>query len=210
MYLKSSEIQSISNKNYLRIYLEKDYSFVVKHNDQEISMNNILLEEPTSSDIIMLKRLAVSIEKLFTYISAIKPLQIVSYINSELMDNLNSYRESQNDLDEEEIPQEISEQIEKLSNVDKARIFIRDIFLKANDYQTNDTDYYIELQKFIDFLQTKLYRELDDGLVLKLSFDVLDKYLAESFIIKEELIIEYFAFFFAHLPSRSLQVNLKT
>jgi hypothetical protein len=208
MYLKSSEIQPINGKNYLRVYLEKDYSFLVKHNDQEISMNNVLLEEPTSDDMAMLKRLAVSIEKLFTYISAIKPLQIVSYINSDLMNDLNSYRDNQDQTDDE-IPQEISEQIEKLTAVEKARIFVRDVFLKSNDYQTNETDYYIELQKFIDFLQNKLYRELDDGLVLKLSFDVFEKYLSESFIIKEELIIEYFSFFFAHLPSRSLQVSVK-
>ncbi len=209
MYLKSAEVESINNKNYLRVYLEKDYPFIVKHDGQEISMNNILLEEPTSSDMIILKRLAVSVEKLFTYISAIKPLQIVSYINSELMDNLNSYKNSQEQETDDEISQETIEQIEKLTPIEKARIFVRDIFLKANDYQTNETDYYIELQKFIDFIQTKLYREMDDGLVLKLSLDIFDKYLAESFIIKEELIIEYFAFFFAHLPSRSLQVSVK-
>lgn len=210
MYLKSSEVQSINGKNYLRIYLEQDYFFVVKHNDQEISMNNIILEEPNSNDLVFLKRLAVSLEKLFTYISSIKPLQIASYINSELMDNINSYKESQ-DFEEESLEesQELKEQIQKMTDVEKARFFIRDIFLKANDYQNNETDYYIELQKFVDFLQTKLYRELDDGLILKLSFDVFDKYLAESFIIKEELIIEYFAFFFAHLPSRSLQVSIK-
>lgn len=207
MYLKSSDLESINGKNYLRIFLQKEYSFVIKHNDQEISMNNILLEEPTSNDLVMLKRLGVSIEKLFTYISSIKPLQVVSYINSELMDNINSYREEQ--ADDEEIPQEISDQIEKLTAVEKARLFVTDVFLKSNDYQTNETDYYVELQKFIDFVQTKLYRELDDGLVLKLSFDVFEKYLAESFIIKEELIIEYFAFFFAHLPSRSLQISVK-
>lgn len=205
MYLRSSELQNINGKNYIRIYLEKDYFFVVKHNGEDISMNNILLEEPNSNDLNFLKKLGIALERLFTYTNAIKPLQIVSHLNSDLMQDLNDFKQ------EEDIQAdaEIKEEIEKLTKVEKARFFVRDIFLKANDYQTQETDYYLELQKFIDFIQTKLYRELDDGLVLKLSFDIFEKFQAESFIIKEEIIIEYFSFFFAHLPSRSLQVHAR-
>lgn len=206
MYLRSSELQNINGKNYIRIYLEKDYSFVIKHNGEEISMNNILLEEPNSNDLVFLKKLGISIEKLFTYTNAIKPLQLVSFINSDIMENINSFEDSKQEVEDERETQEIAE---KLSQQEKARIFVRDIFLKANDFQNQETDYYLELQKFIDFVESKLYRDLDDNNPLSTSFDIFDKYLAESFVIKEELIIEYFSFFFAHLPSRSLQIHAR-
>lgn len=203
MYLKSSEIQTINNKNYLRIYLEKNYSFVIKQNNEELVLNNIVLEEPSSNDIHFLKKLGISLEKLFTYTNAIKPLQAFSSINAEMVDSLNNYGAV------EEIENTVEEEINKLSPQEKARFFVRDIFLKANDFQNNETDYYVELQKFIDFIESKLYRELDDGLPLKTSFDIFEKYLAESFIIKEQIIIEYCSFFFAHLPSRSLQIHAR-
>lgn len=206
MYLRSSELQNINGKNYIRIYLEKDYSFVIKHNGEEISMNNILLEEPNSNDVVFLKKLGMSLERLFTYTNAIKPLQLVSFVNSDLIENINSFEDSKKENLE---TQNIEEYSEKLSPQEKARIFIRDIFLKANDFQNQETDYYLELQKFIDFVESKLYRDLDDNNPLSTNFEIFEKYLAESFIIKEELIIEYFSFFFAHLPSRSLQIQAR-
>ena len=54
MYLKSSEIVKIGEKNYLRIFLEKEYPYLVKFSskemDQEFEILEMLFEEPTSLD----------------------------------------------------------------------------------------------------------------------------------------------------------------
>lgn len=203
MYLRSSELQTINGKNYLRIYLEKEYSYIVKHNGEDIVLNNILLEEPDSNDIQKLRELSTSIETLVTYVTAIKPLKISSYLRSETLDTLLQHNVEQNQ-EETENDEEKIENFELTKN-NKVKIFLQDLFAKSLDFKDNTSEYFVELQKFINFIDQKLYRELEDGIPLKTSINVFSKYLGDSDIIYKHIVIEYLCFFFAHLRSDSLK-----
>jgi len=203
MYLKSSQIEKIGDRNFVRIFLEKEYPYKITYNGNEIEVNNFVFEEPNASDVSALQKLSVSMEKLFTYANVIKSLKIMSYINQDRMDELNNSR------DEEVETEAVTKKLTPEEKIDTTREFVSSILLKANDFENTETDYYQELGRFFNFVDSKCYREHDDGIPYKSSISLLDIYHAESCFIKEEIVIEYLSFFFAHFPSRSLHATLK-
>ena len=203
MYLKSSEIVKIGEKNYLRIFLEKEYPYLVKFSskemDQEFEILEMLFEEPTSLDINDLRKLAVSLEKLASY-DIVKSIRIANLFSREALEEL---REIQIENPEQQNKEKTTE-----DKIEASKSFLASIFEKSKDFEDESTDYFSELDKFFSFLNKKCGRE-HDGIVLKNSINVIDKYNAISCFIKEEILIEYLSFFFDHLPSKSLHMSLK-
>lgn len=204
MYIKSSQVEKIGEKNYLRIFLEKEYPYKVSFNGNEINMLDLVFEEPTSSDISELKRLSISLEKLYTYTEVVKPMQIMSYINEDRIKELRNYRNEEPQEEEPENKKELTPE----EKIDSTEEFVSSILFRAQDFENNETNYFLELDKFFVFLDKKCNREHGDGLPLKTSLSILDVYNAQSLFIKEHLVIKYISFFFAHFPSRSLHINM--
>ena len=116
MYLKSSEIVKIGEKNYLRIFLEKEYPYLVKFSskemDQEFEILEMLFEEPTSLDINDLRKLAVSLEKLASY-DIVKSIRIANLFSREALEEL---REIQIENHEQQNKEKTKEAVNEIND----------------------------------------------------------------------------------------------
>ena len=210
MFLKSSEIESINGENYLRIFLDKKYPFTVKHDGQELDCLDLLFKEPSMTDISALKKLAISLEKLNSY-ENVKTIRIANLFSRNTYDAIK--RDKEAEIEEEEsktIIEEIEKEEEAEKNViDDVRLFLAKVFGFSSDFEDENTDYFVELSKFVEFVNAKCGREGSGSLVIPTNLSVLDKYKADSLFLKEEIVIEYLSFFFDHLPSKSLHMAIR-
>ena len=204
MFIKSSSVEKIGSKNYLQVFLESKYPYELTIEKKGVVTKKDAFEwyfeEPTMEDFSALENLSVSIEKFNSY-DSIKSIQTSSLFSKELLQEIAIYRLKQ------EPEQEISEDeaVEKLEidKINSARIFIQSLFARTTDFK----DYFQELRKFFDFIDSKSFRNYD-GIMVNHSLSILDQYNATSRFIKEAIVVEYLAFFFTHFPSKSLHQNL--
>lgn len=201
MHLKSAEISKLGEHNYLQVFLEKEFPYKIKHNGNEFDNYELLFREPDAGDMMQLKKLGVSLEKLHYYQYA-KSIKIANLFSREA---LASYHEQKEQQEAEETTK--SEEEKVIDHTDNCREFISKVFGLASDFEDESTDYFQELEKFFSFVESKCFRE-QDGLAIKNSLSNLDQYKAKSYFIKEEIVIEYISFFFAHFPSKSLHINI--
>lgn len=200
MHLKSAEIIKLGEHNYLQVFLQKEYPYQIKHNGNEFDVYEFIFREPEAGDMLILKKLGISLEKLHSYQYA-KSIKIANLFSK---DSLAVYHENKEEQSEDAIDEEKKE----VDYVANCKDFISRIFGLAADFEDESTDYYQELEKFFNFVESKCYRE-QDGLAIRNSLSNIDKYKATSYFIKEEIIIEYISFFFAHFPSKSLHINIQ-
>lgn len=211
MYLKSSELEPLNGSNYLRVYLEKGFPYTIKHNGDDFQIYDFLFKEPSMEDLADLKKLAVSLEKVHYY-ENVKSLRIANLFSKNTYDEIKKDKEEleENKEEPETIEQEIDQEEEQQKNyVDETRLFLSKVFGLASDYEDENTNYFVELQKFIDFIDKRCFREGENNLLLPVKLSVLDKYKADAYFIKECLVVEYLSFFFEHLPSKSLHMTIK-
>lgn len=202
MYLKSSEIVRIGDKNYLNIFLDKKYPYSIKriskNGENDIDVLDMLFQEPEMSDISKLQKLGISLEKFSSY-QNVKTIRIANLFSK---DSLDAYREKNID--------EVIEEQRSLTDADKVencKIYVSKLLAMSTDFEDENSDYYQELSKFFSFLEEKCFRN-HDGLTIKNTLSNLDKYNAASCFIKEEIVTEYISFFFTHFPSRSLHLTI--
>lgn len=207
MFLKSSELERIGDKNYLRIFLDEKYPYKIKYNGDDVEILDFVFEEPSMQDITDLKKLGISIEKLISY-QDVKTIRIASMFSRGLLDEARLSREEDefDKIEEEELSDEKIEAKEK-DRVKNCREFLANLLLKSNDFEDESSDFFLEMDKFFAFIDKKCGREHSNAIVHKASLSVLDKYHAISCFIKEEILIEYLSFFFIHFPSKSLHIN---
>ena len=202
-YITSSELHKTGDKNYLRIFLKPEFSYSIKADGEDQSFVELLFEEPNTSDISQLKDLGIAIEKLASY-DSIKSIRIANTFSKESLELLRGQQEEET----KELSDESKSEPTNEENILFSRLFISDLLIRSADFQNDETDYFKELQKFINFVNSKSKRDIN-GIFANNDLSVFDKYNAKSIFIKEELIIEYVSFFFDHFPSRSLHMSLK-
>lgn len=206
MFIKSSSVEKIGSKNYLQVFLESKYPYELTIDKKGVVTKKDAFEwyfeEPTMEDLSSLQRLSISIEAFSSY-DAIKSITTSSLFSEELLGQITQYHLKQKESEEEILEEE--EALEKLEidKVNSSRIFIKGLLARTSDFK----DYYLELKKFFDFLESKCFRN-HDGIMINHSLGSLDKYNANSCFIKEAIVVEYLAFFFTHFPSKSLHQNL--
>lgn len=214
MYLKSSEIVKLNGKNYLRIYLKKEYPYSIKLDGNDVDMLSFVFREPEFSDMGSLMNASLPLEKLYQY------SHIDKSIARAALGTEDQLQDAQIEILEKKI--QIKEDIHELSISDKEKLeleqqdFIRRfmVFTLFNssdlDQRPNGgTDFFAEILKLFEFLDKVCFREHGDEIPLKTSLKVLDKFNGISLLIKQELLIEYLAFFFSHFPFRSLHMLLE-
>ena len=193
--IKSSETVLIGDKNYLRIFLEKEYPYTIKSGDDEFEVLDFLFEEPNFKDSFELRKIAISLERLCSY-ETIKSIRTANTFSREALESLRSAEmEDRKELQDSEE--------DNMDKSDVVRMFLYKTFAMASDYEdeTCNTNYYLEMDKFFNFLEKRCFREHND-LVVKNSLSNIDKYNAISLFIKEEIAIEYVSFFFTNFPSK--------
>lgn len=211
MYLKSADIETIGGKRYLRVFMDDKYPYIVKHNGQELKCYDLLFEEPNMEDMGVLKKLAISLEKLNSY-ENVKTIRIANLFSNKTYENI--ARDKAIEIEDQENPDEtILEAVEKEEKEEKdtaqeAKSFLAKVFGFSSDFEDESSNYFLELFKFVSFLDTKCKRVGDNGLLLSTSMNVLDTYKASSVFVKEEIVVEYFSFFFEYLPSKSLHAEI--
>lgn len=211
MFLKSSELENFNGENCLRIYLDSKFPYTVKHDGQELEALDFLFKEPTMADMAVLRKLAISLEKLNSY-ENVKTIRIANLFSRNTYEAIKEDKERQEveDVENQTIIQEIEEEAkEEKSMVDEVRLFLTKVFGFSSDFEDENTDYFVELSKFIEFVNLKCFREGSGSLFIPTSLSVLDKYKADAFFLKEEIVVEYLSFFFDHLPSKSLHMAIK-
>lgn len=210
MFLKSSEIESINGSNYLSVFVEKQFPYIVKHNGDDFEVYEFLFKEPSMEDISDLKKLAVSLEKIHYY-ENVKTLRMANLFSKNTYDEIKKDKEFEEELQETETIEEeiIKEEDKQKGYIDETRMFLSKVFGLASDYEDENTNYFVEIQKFIDFIEKRCFRRGDNNLLLPVKLSVLDKYKADSYFIKESLVVEFLSFFFDHLPSKSLHMTIK-
>ena len=197
MYIKTSELKKVDDKNYLRLFLDPKYSFIVKSNEKEKKVCELYFEEPNAHDISQLRRLGVSLEKLTSY-QSLKSIKSMNMFSKETLDEFIKNAKK----NKEEIEQEPND-------VEDCKTYISDLFTSCADFETDDTDYFKELNKFSNFIEGKMQR-MENDVLLDSSFSIFDNLsLAKSNFVKEAIITEYVSFFFDHFPSKSLHLMME-
>jgi hypothetical protein len=207
MFIESSEVIKNNEKNYLRVFLSKDYLYSTRIDGNDVEMSELLFEEPSVNDISELKKLGVAIEKLASY-DSVKSIRTANMFTKDQLEAIRSIQQKeQEEIVQNPEKEEVIEEENEEDNINKSRFFMSDLLIRSGDFDNDDSNYYQELDKFIQFINKKCKKDIN-GVFLQNDLNVLDKYKAKSIFIKESLVIEYVAFFFAHLPSRSLHMNL--
>lgn len=203
IYIKSSEIKNINNKNYLQIFLNKEYSFKVNDNNVDKNCVEILLEEPNKSDLGSLKSISTILNNYQQKIEekTLKNLMEMSEDEKaklmEAIEKVKNKPSEENKLTDEERLQEIKKSIRELFD--------------NNNIQPN---YFDNLDSIFLFLKRKLFRVFEEQ-VLEISSDLIITnnnnlpQLGDKTFLQEDLIIEYISFFLRHFPSRNLHELLK-
>lgn len=203
VYIKSSEIKNINNKNYLQIFLNKEFSFKVNDNNVDKNCVEILLEEPNKSDLGSLKNISTILNNYQQKIEekTLKNLMEMSEDEKaklmEAIEKVKNKPSEENKLTDEERLQEIKKSIRELFD--------------NNNIQPN---YFDNLDSIFLFLKRKLFRVFEEQ-VLEISFDLVITnnnnlpQLGDKTFLQEDLIIEYISFFLRHFPSRNLHELLK-
>lgn len=192
MYIKTSELEKVGNKNYLRLFLDPKYSFIIKSDDKEKKVCELFFEEPNAHDISQLRRLGVSLEKLTSY-QSLKSIKSMNMFSKETLDEfIKNAKENKEELDQES------------DDVESCRSYITDLFTSCADFENDDTDYFKELNKFYNFLEAKMFR-MESDVLLSSDFSIFGNLtVSNSSFVKEAIVIEYISFFFDHFPSKSL------
>jgi hypothetical protein len=203
-YIKSSEIKNINNKNYLQIFLNKEYSFKANDNNVDKSYVEILLEEPNRSDLSNLKTISTILNDYQKKIEE-ESLRNFMKMNEDEKAKLMEAIEKTKNKPTEEKPLNAEERLESIKNS------IKELF----NYNNAQTNYFDNLDSIFLFLKRKVFREFNNE-VLQTSFDLVitnnDNLpsIGSKVYLQEDLIIEYVSFFLKHFPSRSLHDILKT
>ncbi|WP_435791206.1 hypothetical protein [Clostridium sp.] len=160
-------------------------------------------------DMSNLKKLGISLEKFISYENA-KSIKTMNSYSKDAIESIFKYQEQQQKIKEEEELADPSEEKKEESQIDSCRSYLTSVFTRSSDFEDEDsnTDFYKELGKFTSYIESKARRDIDSCLI-NLNLDLLKKYNAEYLFIIEEIIIEYFSFFFAHLPSKMFHLSTR-
>lgn len=210
MYLKSAELIKSQGKEYLQIFLNKDYPY-----SQEVETSDgkrmedryeIWMEEPNALDARDLQRASIILERFFNYKiqQETKEYAMKGEEEWELME-----WKRQRMTETQPVPKEPTEQ-ERLDNRKQMLAIILTMCrtMRNDNMLAEETDYYLELAKLFNIISKKLHI-VEGDCPLRSNLDIFDKYKGKSYGVKEEILIEYISFFFAHFPSNSLLSTLE-
>lgn len=216
MYIKSSEVISKGSKSYLRVFLAEEYPYIITERstqgDVKREFYELYFEEPNMSDLISLRSCSLSINKLYQYVNQTQALRSLKDIPADVMLAMMQKRvdekmseEFENKVSQEAEQREITEEEPKkeLKANLAYRSFMSSLLEESCDFSNSETDYFREVDKFINLIDSKCRRDLD-GNIANIKLDILDKYGAVSFFIKKSIISEYVGFFFSHFPCQIL------
>jgi hypothetical protein len=197
-YIKSSSSITIDNKNYLQIFLEKEYYYEVNDNNEDKKIVEFLIEEPDRKDINNLKSIASILnsylkrnEDAFT-----KAFSELSQDEQERLIKL--YKEAPSNNKENEIvltPEEKANQIKEE---------IKKLFVSNNE----NKNYYENLDVIKLFIEKKLYRQFAETAQKLSSKTLIDNNknlsISDQVLLEEDIAIEFISFFLKHIPFRAL------
>lgn len=211
-FINSSELISIDGKNYLQIFFDRKYPYKIKHNSEELEVLDMLFKEPDMDDLSDLMKLSVSLEKLFAY-ENVKTIRIANSFSKDALESFMKPKATDEEFEEDDI-ENLQDQIEKEDKEEESEIennkrFISKLLSNSSDFEDESSHYYLEIAKFIKFLDSKCFRNQELEMPVKCSLSNLDQYGADSLFLKEEILIQYLSFFLSHFPSKSLHQSLR-
>ena len=211
-YFSSSKIKTINSKNYLQIFLHKQYCYEVIQNNEPKQCAEILIEEPNLSDRNSIKPISrilnkyqhKSIAKLKEEILALSDKEkqvILDRHKEEEEKRQHSIPENNKIQDKENSPEE------EINNIKEV---IKNLFSQNND----DVNYDVDLANIKSFIKSKINREVDENNLVSISYEpIIDNnknlpYLSDKSFLEEDIAIEYISFFLKHIASRELHEAL--
>ena len=208
MYLKSSEIIKSNGKEYLQIFLNKEYPYsrTIETREGIASEDRyeIWLEEPNALDYRDLQRCSIILERFFNY-KIQQETREYAMKGEEEWELLEWKKQKMKESNPE--PKKEAEPTEE-ERIDNRKQMLSIILtmcktMRNDNILSEETDYYLELAKLFSFINKKL-NIVESDLPFRASLDIFDKYKGKSYGIKEQILIEYISFFFAHFPSNSI------
>lgn len=211
-YFSSSKIKTINSKNYLQIFLHKQYCYEVIQNNDPKQCAEILIEEPNLSDRNSIKPISrilnryqhKSIAKLKEEIFALsdKEKQVILDRHKEEEEKRQYSTPENNKIQNKENSPE-----EEINNIKEV---IKNLFSQNND----DINYDVDLANIKSFIKNKINREADENNLVSISYEpIVDNnknlpYLSDKSFLEEDIAIEYISFFLKHIASRELHEAL--
>jgi len=197
-YIKSSGLITIENKNYLQIFLEKEYFYQVIENNEDKKIVEFLVEEPDRKDINNLKAISLILNAYHRKNEEVFLKMFAQMSEDEKEKLIEAYKQLPSNDKENEIVLTTEEEIKQVKEE------VKKIFTSNNE----DKNYYDNLDIIKQFVDKKLYRAYLDT-VLKTSFEIIinnnkNLSIADKVLLEEDIAIEVISFFLKHIPFRAL------
>jgi len=161
-YIKSSGLITIENKNYLQIFLEKEYFYQVIENNEDKKIVEFLVEEPDRKDINNLKAISLILNAYHRKNEEVFLKMFAQMSEDEKEKLIEAYKQLPSNDKENEIVLTTEEEIKQVKEE------VKKIFTSNNE----DKNYYDNLDIIKQFVDKKLYRAYLDT-VLKTSFEII-------------------------------------